>query len=660
MLPSTHFFAGDTIFPPAPDHGAWAKAFLPVADESPQPAPAAPAAADLVLEYLEHAEPADPAPWLARLADDDERARFLELLEGARVARRSLPRLPAPDALLAGRYRIRERIAEGGQGGVFAADDLHLRRRVAIKVLAAHAQGDPAGEARLEKESRILAALRHPSIVAVHELARDGALTFLVMDLVPGRSLADVLDRARSLRAAGAELDGALLERAIGACAPAGRSGLVDPESWWRSVARVTGELARTIEAAHEAGVIHRDLKPANVMLQGGGLPVVLDFGLAGDRALEPGDLTHALHGSVPYLAPEQASSQSIGIDPRTDVYQLGLVLYELLTLRRAFPDQAIATLIEKVRTGDFRAPRAAVREVPSGLEAVCLRACELDPARRYPSARELAEDVDRWLAGSPTLAERAGWLRRSLRRAQLAARRHPWRTASALVLAAVTLAFLALPGAGPVHDSRFYRYDPDRRELVSLPQTGGRVRAGDWLGIHLDVSEPRFVYALSSFGEASGERRLAPWKPAMPEAPERSRAAEEPWGLAVSPGRHNVLCVQVGETNPAEIEGLIVLVSDVAQPEIEEWFARMDWAALEQGDGLEREGAVALLERVLTPSRGVRERDDAPEGSQPWTEAQKRALREDLAAGRAPSDGRLFGLPGVEEHTLECRVARR
>src|SRR5688572_1656366 len=162
MLPSTPFLAGDTIFPPRPDR-ARAQA-LPVADESPQLAPADAAVADLAAEYLENGEPADTAAWLARLADDDQRARFLELVDGARVARRSLPRLPAPDALLAGRYRVRERIAEGGQGGVFAADDLHLRRRVAIKVLALHAQGDPAGEARLEKESRILAALRHPSI----------------------------------------------------------------------------------------------------------------------------------------------------------------------------------------------------------------------------------------------------------------------------------------------------------------------------------------------------------------------------------------------------------------------------------------------------------------------------------------------------------------
>jgi len=211
-----------------------------------------PSADELVADYLEHGEPADPGAWIARLDGAPERTRFGELLEGARLARALLPRLPLPETLLAGRYRVIERIAEGGQGGVFLADDQRLDRRVAIKVLGTASQGDPAHEALLEKESRLLAALDHPGIVAVHELARDGGLSFLVMEFVPGRSLADVIERARTALSVGEARDGELLERAIGACAAPGRTALIEG-CWWRSVAHVMEALARTIEASSTA-----------------------------------------------------------------------------------------------------------------------------------------------------------------------------------------------------------------------------------------------------------------------------------------------------------------------------------------------------------------------------------------------------------------------
>src|SRR5258705_1826644 len=229
---------------------------------------------DLAAEFLAQkaaGEAADSAAYAARLADTAARLEFEALVAGAGAAERALPRTLAEGSRIAGRYRIRASIGSGGMGRVFSAYDEKLGREVAVKVLAPLAEGNLEREQMFEREWRMLADLKHPGIVGVHDAGNDGAFTYIVMDLVEGTAISHVVDPAREelgRRASGGRLpprDGELMVRAIGREEAAGRRGLLDPHDWYRSCARILLEIARTLEAAHERKVVHRDLKPANV-----------------------------------------------------------------------------------------------------------------------------------------------------------------------------------------------------------------------------------------------------------------------------------------------------------------------------------------------------------------------------------------------------------
>ncbi len=397
------------------------------------------AAESLAAEYVAEAA-AGTRPvldeWVQRLSSDPERARFRRLIEDVETVDGLLPRQIREGVTLADRYRIVRELGHGGMGKVFEARDERLGRNVAVKVLATIDMPGVDLEALFQREVTVLASLSHPNIVAIHESGKDGDVSFLVMDRVHGTSLATVIEKLREKSGDGLPQDGALLFATLEQPAPPGSRAFGDPHSWPKMAAAIVADLARTIEAAHAAGVIHRDLKPSNVLLRGDGTPVVLDFGLAGLRERDTGLLTGALFGTSWYLAPEQVVTKRAGKDPRTDVYQLGLILYELLTLERAFAADELHDLLAKIVAGDFPRPRALRPELPADVEDVCLKAMELDPSARYQSAAELREDLDRFVTGSapPRACSGSAWAR-AARNARYFARRHTAGLAAAALL---------------------------------------------------------------------------------------------------------------------------------------------------------------------------------------------------------------------------------
>ena len=271
-----------------------------------------------------------------------------------------LPRVLEAGAVLAGRYHLEHELGKGGMGRVLVARDEKLGRRVAVKVVtAAH---DPARVRRFEQEARTAGALEHPNVLAVYDLGEQDGVPFLVTELLEGHTLRTVIDGPRL------------------------------PPSQVQGVAL---QLARGLAAAHARGIVHRDLKPENLFLTDDGRLKILDFGLARLSANDeegPGlTVTGAIFGTPGYLSPEQARGEKAG--PPSDVFAAGAVVYELLSGKRAFPG---SSLIEAGHATLNTHPPPLPAAVPPGLAAVVTRSLQKDPARRYASGEDLAEERGR------------------------------------------------------------------------------------------------------------------------------------------------------------------------------------------------------------------------------------------------------------------------
>ena len=331
-------------------------------------------------------------------------ARCLEMVElGA--APLAVPKPLVPGSVLGG-CRIVATIGRGGVATVHRAEQTALRRTVALKVLRPGLAVDPRQVARFRREGLAVARLEHPHVVKIHDVGQQDGHLYLVMELVDGKDLAKALEELPPAPAR----TGADLERALrsdgGATAPADAS----PGSFERAVARLFVPIARAVAAAHAAGVIHRDLKPSNLLLRRDGTPVVADFGLAkGDAGL--GDLATSLTGEpigTPfYMSPEQIEQTRAKVDARTDVYSLGVTLYELLAGRRPFRGDTAIQLFDAIRR-EFAPPvRRFNPHVSRDVEAVVAHAMARLPEERYASAAELAADLEALAEGRPTVAGR-------------------------------------------------------------------------------------------------------------------------------------------------------------------------------------------------------------------------------------------------------------
>jgi beta-lactam-binding protein with PASTA domain/predicted Ser/Thr protein kinase len=268
-----------------------------------------------------------------------------------------------PPRVLAGRYRLDEVIGRGGMSTVYRGLDTSLDRVVAVKVaMDPLVERDPVYVARFKREARAAAALSNDGAVTVFDAGHDGPTRFIVMEFVPGRSLADLLREEGPL--------------------PPPRA------------ARIAARIADTLAAAHAAGVIHRDIKPGNVMVTRDGTVKVMDFGIARMQTDITAPQTSSVIGTPTYLSPEQAQGQVV--DARSDLYSLGCVLYELLAGRPPFTgDTPVAIAYKQVNETPVP-PSAHNADIPPRLDAVVMKCLAKNPANRYQSAEELSADLER------------------------------------------------------------------------------------------------------------------------------------------------------------------------------------------------------------------------------------------------------------------------
>lgn len=368
-----------------------------------------------------------------------------------------------------GNYDDLELIARGGMGVVYRARHRTLNRVIALKLVALTHLNQPQTRQRFRLEAEAAAKLDHPNITPVYEIGEENGQPFLAMKYGEGGSLADLLQQNRS-------------------------RPLLDP----KRVARIVAKIARAVHHAHERGVLHRDLKPANILMDSGEEPMVSDFGLA--RFLDQDaslTVTGSVLGTPAYMSPEQTGANSENVTIATDIWGIGVILYELLSGAPPFLAESTAQLIRRIAE-DPPARLTGIPGVDRDLETICFKCLAKEPAQRYASALSVAEDLERWDRNEPILARPTTWAEKSAKWI----RRNP--VFAGLILVS-TLSFVAFVSAIVVSRTRLReaneriqaQSEQRRQQTVRLNVAAGNRRADDldmgnallWLaeGLRLD-----------------------------------------------------------------------------------------------------------------------------------------------------------------------------
>ena len=282
-----------------------------------------------------------------------------------------------PGRLLGDRYRLESVAGRGGMATIYRAHDERTDTAVAVKVLRPEIAADRDLADRFRREALAASVLRHPNIVACLDTGTDPVGPYMVMELIEGEDLTTRLRRESTLPPA--------------------------------DVARIGLDVARALGVAHERGIVHRDVKPGNILLATDGRALVTDFGIARLADDAEGSVPGTILGSVQYFSPEQAKGE--GTTAASDVYGLGLVMYEALTGRRPWSGETSAAIALARIGAPAPSPRATRHEVPVALDAVVVRAMDPDPLRRYPNGTALAAAIERLLV-APAPAVAAAWPR--------------------------------------------------------------------------------------------------------------------------------------------------------------------------------------------------------------------------------------------------------
>lgn len=305
-----------------------------------------------------------------------------------------------------GRYELRRELGRGGMGAVYLAWDSDLKREVALKLLVVEGGVTPEQIQRFQREAEAAARLGHEHIVATFDVGRADDLHFLTMEVVSGGSVAERLQRERRL---------APLE-----------------------ALRIIGEAARGLQHAHTHGIVHRDVKPENLLLDEAGRVKVADFGLArivGANSRDRLTRTGAVMGTPAHMAPEQAEGDADAIGPRTDIYSLGSILFELVTGQAPFVGGTPMEVLFRKVARDAPSPRQLLPDLAPDIETIILKAMDRDPQRRYASAGDLAEDIARYRGGQVILARPVSGFYRAWK----------WTTRNRLAAGALSAAGLCL-----------------------------------------------------------------------------------------------------------------------------------------------------------------------------------------------------------------------
>ena len=341
-----------------------------------------------------------------------------------------------PETRLLGRFELIQCVGKGYFGEVWKARDLDLRQTVAVKIPRTQDLTEEYRE-RFLREARTTAQLRHDNIVRVLEVGRDEETLFIVSDFIDGMTLADRILNQR----------------------------LDVTES-----AQLCATLAQALHHAHEAGIVHRDLKPSNVMLDKSNKPYLVDFGLAkqdsgGFSMTATGDIL----GTPAYMSPEQARGDSHNADRRSDVYSLGVVLYELLTGERPFKGST-HLLLKAIQQLEPAPPSKINPQLPKDIETICLKAMSKEPHRRYATALEMAEDLQRFLNGESILARRTSSFERGWRWI----RRNPYLSVACATAALATIGMIGALASKPVALSG--QVTPMKNVSIDTIPTGAKV----------------------------------------------------------------------------------------------------------------------------------------------------------------------------------------
>jgi eukaryotic-like serine/threonine-protein kinase len=334
-----------------------------------------------------------------------------------------------------GDFRLLREVGRGGMGVVYEAEQMSLNRRVALKVLPFAGTLDARHLQRFKNEARAAAHLHHPHIVPVYGVGTDKGVHYYAMQFIEGQNLADIVQQMRAGAGPSRSTD------ADAATLPQARLSTLrslDQQAFFRTVAEIGMQAALALEYAHQLGIVHRDIKPANLLLDEMAHLWITDFGLA--RCLADPGLTASgdMFGTLRYMSPEQACAKRALADHRSDIYSLGVTLYEVLTLQPVYLASDREELLRQIVWDDPPPPRQLNPAIPLELDTIVLKAMARDPKRRYHTAQELADDLRRLLEHRPILATRPTVREHALKWAQ----RH-----KSIVGACAVVLFLALAG---------------------------------------------------------------------------------------------------------------------------------------------------------------------------------------------------------------------